>query len=93
MKFGTFCLEFCQKKSLNLFTRKLNGKNPDWTEDRENYDQVSPVHENLRKSTSTATTKVRPNYDQGGQKKFLKSLFLLKGGPIQKIAFTGVNKF
>ena len=78
---------------MNLLTRKLNGKNPDWTEDRKNYDQVSPVHENLRKSTSTATTKVRPNYDQGGQKKFLKSLFLLKGGPIQKIAYTGVNNF
>ena len=60
--------EFSPEKSLNLLTRKLNGKNPDWTEDRKNYDQVSPVHENLRKSTSKATTKVRPNYDQGGQK-------------------------
>ena len=59
------CLKW---KSLNLVTRKPNAKNPNWTEDRENYDQVSPVHENLRKSTSTATTKVRPNYDQGGQK-------------------------
>ena len=80
-------------KSLNLLTRKLNCKNPNWTEDRKNYDKVSPVHENLRKSTSKAKTKVRPNYDQGGQKKFLKSLFLLKGGPIQKIAYTGVNIF
>ena len=62
-QFGIF-----PEKSLNLLTRKLNGKNPDWTEDRKNYDQVSPVHENLRKSTSKATTKVRPNYDQGGQK-------------------------
>ena len=53
--------------------KKLDGENPDWTEDRKNYDQVSPLHENLRKSTSKATTKVRPNYDQGGQKKFLKS--------------------
>ena len=26
------------------------------------------LHENLRKSISKATTKVRPNYDQGGQK-------------------------
>ena len=66
-------LEFSPEKSLNLLTRKLNGKNPDWTEDRKNYDQVSPIHENLRKSTSKATTKVRPNYDQGGQKKFFKS--------------------
>ena len=49
------------------------------------------LHENLRKSTSKATTKVRPNYDQEGQKKFFKSLFLFKGGPIQKIAYTGVN--
>ena len=48
--------------------RKRNGKNPNWTEDRKNYDQVSPLHENLRKSTSKATTKVHPNYDQGGQK-------------------------
>ena len=38
-------------KSLNILTRKLDGENPDWTEDRKNYDQVSPVHENLRKST------------------------------------------
>ena len=53
--------------------KKFNGKNPDWTEDRKNYDQVSPLHKNLRKSTSKTTTKVRPNYDQGGQKKFLKS--------------------
>ena len=59
------CLKW---KSLNLLTRKLDGENPDWTEDRKNYDQVSPLHENLRKSTSKATTKVRPNYDQGGQK-------------------------
>ena len=43
-------------------------ENPDWTEDRKNYDQVSPLHENLRKSTSKTTTKVRPNYDLGGQK-------------------------
>ena len=63
-----FLFEIFSKKSLNLLTRKLNGKNPDWTEDRKNYDQVSPLHENLRKSTSKATTKVRPNYDQEGQK-------------------------
>ena len=56
------------KKSLNLLTRKLAGENPNWTEDRKNYDQVSPLHENLRKSTSKTTTKVRPNYDLGGQK-------------------------
>ena len=53
---------------MNLLTRKLNGKNPDRTEDRKNYDQVSPLHKYLRKSTSKTTTKVRPNYDQGGQK-------------------------
>ena len=46
----------------------FNGKNPDWTEGRKNYDQVGPLHENLRKSMSKTTTKVRPNYDQGGQK-------------------------
>ena len=65
--FLPFFLVF-QKKSLNLLTRKLDGENPDWTEDRKNYDQVSPLHENLRKSTSKTTTKVRPNYDLGGQK-------------------------
>ena len=54
-------------------SRKLAGENPDWTEDRKNYDQVSPLHENLRKSMSKTTTKVRPNYDQGGQNCFLKS--------------------
>ena len=48
--------------------RKLDGENPDWTEDRKNYDQVGPLHENLRKSTSKTTTKLRPNYDLGGQK-------------------------
>ena len=53
--------------------RKIDGENPDWTEDRENYDQVSPLHENLWKSTSKTRTKLRPNYDQGGQEKFLKS--------------------
>ena len=68
--FDEISSKFSPQKSLNLLTGKLNGKNPDWTEDRKNYDQVSPLHENLRKSTSTATTKVRPNYDQGGQKKF-----------------------
>ena len=31
-------LEFSPEKSLNLLTRKLNGENPDWTEDRKNYD-------------------------------------------------------
>ena len=50
--------------------RKLNGKNPDWTEDRKYYDQISQLHKNLRKSTSKTTTKVHPNYNQGGQKKF-----------------------
>ena len=75
------CLKW---KSLNLLTRLL---------DRKKYDQLSQLHKNLRKSTSKTTIKVRPNYDQGGQKKFLKSLFLLKGGPIQKIAYTGVNNF
>ena len=78
---------------MNLLTRKFDGENPDWTEDGKNYDQLSPLHKNLRKSTSKTTTKVRPNYDQGGQKKFLKSIFLLKGGPIQKIAYTGFNNF
>ena len=34
--------------------RKIDGENPDWTEDRENYDQVSPLHDE----------KVGPNYDQ-----------------------------
>ena len=63
-----FCSEIFE--SVN---EKFNGKNPDWTEDRKNYDQASPLHKNLRKSTSKTTTKVRPNYDQGGQKKFLKS--------------------
>ena len=37
-------------------------------EDRKHYDQVSPIHEYLRKSKSKTTTNVRPNYDQGGQK-------------------------
>ena len=48
--------------------RKLDGENPDWTKDRKNYDEVSPLHENLLKSTSKTTTKVHPNYDLGGQK-------------------------
>ena len=49
----------------------------DFFEHRKNYDEGSPLHENLQKSMSKTTTKVRPNYNQGGQKKFLKSLFLL----------------
>ena len=57
----------------SLLNEKFNGKNPDWTEDRKHYDQVSPLHKNLRKSMSKITTKVRLNYDQGGQKKFFKS--------------------
>ena len=55
------------KKSLNLLTRKLAGENPNWTEDRKNYDQVSTLHENLRKSMFKTRTTVRPNYEQGGQ--------------------------
>ena len=47
---------------------KLDGGNADWTEDRINFDQVSPLHENLWESTSKTRSKVRPNYDQGGQK-------------------------
>jgi len=66
--FNLLFFYFPPKKSLNLLTRKLDGENPDWTENRKNYDQVSPLHENLRKSTSKTTTKVRPNYDLGGQK-------------------------
>ena len=53
---------------MTLLTRKLDGENPPWSEDRKNYDQVGPLHENLRKSMSKTMTKVRPNYDQEGQK-------------------------
>ena len=56
--------------------------NPDWTKDRKNYDQVSPLHEKLQKSTSKTTNKVRPNYEQGGQKKMKKPKYLLKGGSL-----------
>ena len=48
--------------------RKLDGRKPDLTEDIRNYDQVSPLYENLRKSTSKTTIKVCPNYNVGGQK-------------------------
>ena len=60
-------LFFCPE-ILGSVNEKFNGKNPHWTEDRKSYDQVSPLHENLRKSMSKTTTKLRPNYDLGGQK-------------------------
>ena len=50
---------------------KLNGKNPDWdwTKDGKNYDQVSPLQENLRK----VRPKLRPKYVQTTTKEDRKS--------------------
>ena len=48
-------------KDLNK-PRKLLGKNPYWTKDRKNCDQVSPLHENLQKKK--VRPKVRSNYVQ-----------------------------
>ena len=63
------------KEIFESVNKKLNGKNPDWTEDRKNYNQVSPLRENLRKSTSQTTTKVCQNYKKEGQKRVLKANF------------------
>ena len=43
---------------------KLDGENPDWTEDRKNYDKS--VH--YMKIYEKVRPKLRPNYCQGGQK-------------------------
>ena len=42
---------------------------------QDDYLQVGKVNQSCQsiESTSKTTTKVRPNYDKGGQKKFLKS--------------------
>ena len=59
-----FCSEIFE--SVN---KKFNGKNPDWTKDRKNYDQVSPLQENLRK----VRPKLRPKYVQTTTKEDRKS--------------------
>ena len=69
MKFGTFGLEFSLKKSLNVLTRKLNGKNPDWTEDRKTTTksvQYMKIYEKVR-------PKLRPKYVQTTTKEDRKS--------------------
>ena len=43
-------------------------QNPKWTEDRKNYDQVTPCTEKSRKNIDKTMSKVHPNYKQGGQK-------------------------
>ena len=45
--------------------------NPNWTEDRKNYDHVSPLHENLRKSAPKATTKVQTTIKEDRKLKIL----------------------
>ena len=55
---------------MNILTRKLNGKNPDWTGDRKNYNQVSPLKENLNKKYvkmyNQSTSKLQPRKTEKG---------------------------
>ena len=60
----------------------------DWTED---HSHVSPLYENLRKSVFKTKTKVCLKYELWGQ--ILKKWFLLEGGGLLKLTFTGVNIF
>ena len=53
-----------------------------WTEDRKNYELSQSWTQKSEKKTVKTASKVRPNYEEGGQNKFEKLIFLLKGGSL-----------
>ena len=61
------------------------------SEDRENYDQSQTKTWKSTKKTVKTTTKVRQNYELGGQKKMKKPKFLENGGFLWKIRHSRVN--
>ena len=63
------------------------------SEDRKNYELSQTWTQKSTKKTVKTTSKVRPNYKQGGKKKLKEIKYLLKGGSFTKMTYTGVNEF
>ena len=85
------CIICTDWESLNQLKRNFSAKSWKVWSQRKLRAKSDRTWKSTKKTVKT-TSKVRPNYEQGGQKKMKKPKYLFKGGSLWKITYTGVIK-